>query len=404
MKFRKILGTIAASLSLFAMTGTASAALSEDINLYGASAQFNLWKNQAVNYMKSTGCLEPCASGQLDSKNYWATCVCDNVTRTFRSSSKASYDGVCALMGNFINVPPYGPAGNPNCAAGCDGSAFKRVMANPTGGSQCVTVTHAASDVPVECFVQQSGGLLLGPCGGVGTSRNFNTSPMFWTGDDPCAPLVVPFSFYANNTVEKGGVDIDNITRDNAELIFSGQVNNWSDIVDSNGVAYDSKDVVACLRHAGSGTHASLDAYLNSPLVISQKTTPAIRYFNDGSSDLMKCVNGGQCGTWAGVGAIGYADSDQALSSYPATNRLKLNNVTATRANIIGGAYNFYGLQQLYGTAARTAPLCEFLQCDPNITLIDPYVRQCQMEYERVDGCEAFPIKFKGDDCATLCQ
>jgi ABC-type phosphate transport system substrate-binding protein len=408
MNFKRILIAIVACLSLFSIVGISSAAITEDINLYGASAQFNLWKTYAVAYMKSQGCVEPCTSTLVDSKNYIASCQCGGVTRYFRSSSKASYDGVCALMGNFINVPPYGPGGNPNCSAGCGTpvDAHKRVMANTAGTAvdQCVTVTVAGSDVPVECFAQESHGALLGPCGGAGTNRNFKTSPEFWTGDEPCAPLAVPFSFFANITVTKGGVPITNIVRDNAELIFSGAVGNWDDMVDSDGVAYDSQDTIACLRHAGSGTHASLDAYLTSPLLITQKTTPAKRYFNDGSADMMKCVNGGLCGTWTGAGAIGYADSDQSLTSYTNTNRLSLNGVPVSRANIIGGNYNFYGLQQVYGTTARTAPLCQFLQCDPNVTLIEPWTRQCEMWYSRDNGCSAFPLSFKGDTCADLCQ
>jgi hypothetical protein len=263
-------------------------------------------------------------------------------------------------------------------------------------GTKCVSVTVGASDVPVECFAQESHGALKGPLGGVWTDRNFKTNPIGWTGAEPCKPLVVPFAFFVNNTVKKSNATITNIARDNAEILFSGQAYNWSDLVDVDGNAFDAGVVTACLRHAGSGTHASLDAYITSDLIVSQAVAADHKfYFNDGSSDEMKCVNGS--GAWTGAGAIGYADADQNLGSYANTRRIALNSVTPAAATIANGTYNFYGLQQLYGVEEGSA-LCDFAGNPDNI--INPlWVARCKMVFDRSNGCEAFPVVFVGATC-----
>lgn len=404
MKLRKILGTIVASLSLFAIAGTASAAITSDINVYGASAQFIMWRDNAAAYMTSQGCTAV-QSAQLgsgtpwkaDGKNAITRGTCGGVTRYFRTSAKASYDGILAIQGNTTN-----PFRVTECA-----SATQRKMIDPAtcdfgtgqcvGATTCVTVTVGASDVPVECFTQESHGNLQGPLGGTYTDRNFKTNPIKWTGAEPCKPLAVPFAYFVNNSVKKLGATISNITKDNAEMIFSSQIIDWSDMVDSDGTSYDALPIAVCLRHAGSGTHASIDSYLNSPLIILQDSASAYKYyFNDGSSDEMKCVNGS--GGWTGTGAIGYADADQVLgTTYPVTTRIALNGVTPSANTIAMGNYNFYGLQQLYGVAAAD-PLCTFAKNPANIT--NPlWVAKCKMNYERVNGCEAFPVQWTGIAC-----
>jgi ABC-type phosphate transport system substrate-binding protein len=261
---------------------------------------------------------------------------------------------------------------------------------------KCVTVTVGASDVPVECFAQESHGQKLGPLGGGWIDRNFKTAPVFWTGAAPCKPLVVPFAFFVNDTVTKGGNPITNITRDNAELIFSGQVYDWRDIADVDGALFDQEVIAVCLRHAGSGTHASIDAYLDSALINREEVAADHKFYhNNGSSDMMKCVNGS--GTWTGSGAIGYADADQSLSSYPNISILDLNGVAPSENTIKHGAYNFYGLQQLYGVSASD-PFCSFAGNPANIS--NPvWVARCKMNYSRADGCEAFGLQYVTPTC-----
>ena len=554
MNLKKKLLTSLAALSLLGIAGTASAAITADINVYGASAQFIMWRDNAKAYMESQGCTdvvsaEVYSGGKPDGKNAITKGTCGGTDYYFRTSAKASYDGILAMQGNTTH---------PNRVTEC-GSAFQRKMADETScnwttgqctGTKCVSVTVGASDVPVECFKQESHGDLKGPLGGGWQDRNFKQNPITWSGAEPCKPLVVPFAFFVNKTVQgigpvtsvdvtasgsgynsatvsfsggggsgaaatailagpvasaavtdggsgysgssptvtfsggggsgatatatvtgdvvtgititNGGsgytsaptitiadppdppggttatataaIDVDvvkainvtsggsgytspptvtitgdgsgatavayrtigNITRDNAELIFSGQVYDWSDIVDVNGDAYDAQAIQVCLRHAGSGTHASIDAYLNSDLIFTEDTTgPYNFYHNDGSSDMMKCVNGS--GAWTGTGAIGYADADQSLGSYPKTERIALNGVTPGEDTIKNGSYNFYGLQQLYGVAAADA-LCTFAGNPGNIT--NPlWVARCKMVYERSKACESFPLGWVGASC-----
>jgi hypothetical protein len=47
MKIKHILSSVVAGASLLTLVGSASAAITGDINIYGASAQFNFWKAQA---------------------------------------------------------------------------------------------------------------------------------------------------------------------------------------------------------------------------------------------------------------------------------------------------------------------------------------------------------------------
>lgn len=157
-------------------------------------------------------------------------------------------------------------------------------------------------------------------------------------------------------------IPLDNVSRLQAVMIFSGQAPNWKFF----GDWYPDLGTAACLRHAGSGTHASMDyAVMRStsndwgwPLLNTEAsrlnpttntTDPAV-YFNDGSSDEMTCIN-------ELPGAIGYADADQLEGSANFQNlfALKYNGVEPRRTKIRNGEYDFYSNQWLYGNPARTA-------------------------------------------------
>jgi hypothetical protein len=399
MNFKKMVITGLAALSFFSVAGMASAGMDSDVNIYGASAQYILWNTIADDYMVSLNCSNPAfaQAGKLESGVWKANgkyaitrATCDTTgggseTRYFRVASKASYAGVLAAQGNTTS--PYRPneCTDPHQVLMIDETACDFSSGHCTETYKCVTVTGGASDVPVECFKQSSHGQLKGPLGGGEITRNFLTDPMSWTGDTPCKPMVVPFAFFVHNDV-----GTTNITRDHAELIYSGQIYFWSDLADSSGTPFSATPVNVCLRHAGSGTHASLDAYLTSPLIVDEYVEAGGTnfYFNDGSSDMMKCVNGS--GSWSGAGAIGYADADQSLSSYANTVRTTLNGVTVSKNAIKYGNYNFYGLQQLYGVA-ESDPLCTFAKGNVNH---DPWVSAAAMKYKRVQACEAFPLQW----------
>jgi ABC-type phosphate transport system substrate-binding protein len=130
-------------------------------------------------------------------------------------------------------------------------------------------------------------------------------------------------------------------------MLFSGSVTNWNQFNSS----FPDEQIVICLRHAGSGTHATLDAAVmrgDWPLVTFEDPTGSfggpIVYFNDGSSDLMKCVE-------QNAYAVGYADADQSHgpgSSYANVKSLTYMGETASRENIKNGLYDFWSAQWLY--------------------------------------------------------
>jgi hypothetical protein len=426
----KMIKAILAGAAALAMVGAAQAATIE-INLTGASAQYLYWNDAADDFLKT---VKGCAPGivvqkQDSSKKHgvtYTTAACpDGNSYIIRYSAKASYDGICAVKGL---------SGDP-CETSCDGDATKRMMFDETkadgctsGCLKCVKVTLGASDVAGESFIQESHGQLYGPNGGGYVDKVF--TGLDASGLDYYNPLIVPFGFFAHNSVTvtkclgpdpteptasaqkaisswgnhcydpdedgksadcigyykcinkqcAGGVNagqscdevtdcpdvtvaqtncarvpLDNITRLMATQIFSGQVTSWKDF----GDWYADNPIVACLRHAGSGTHATMDLAVMRgngwgwELAKDEINQPAGNWaiwFNEGSSDLMKCVNQLQ-------GAIGYADSDQLAGTkaksgqnfpYENVHALKYNGVEPKRANIRNGHYDFWSVQWIY--------------------------------------------------------
>jgi hypothetical protein len=416
MNFKKLFLSTVAGVSMMALA--AGSALAADINIWGASAQFNFWKNNGEAYLASQGCtgIQHASKG---SKDYIIKATCGTDTVYMRSSSKASYDGCYALAGKsgnesgrvktcYVTGDPTSYFKRPFIEESSCTWGTKAVPGTCTIANNCETVTVGASDTACSCFKQKSQGAEFGPLGGTVITRNMNVSE---PAVNKCTPMIVPFAFFVNNTVKKGGVTIDSISYDNLQLIFSGNIFDWSEIFDADGVAYDSQTLVACMRHAGSGTQASLEAYLMASPVCSksnylwwqQSTGGPDIYFNDGSSDMMRCINGS--GAWAGTGAIGYADADQVVgtgSSYTSTSRIKLNGVPSTlnhanmKAAMVNGQYNFYGAQHLYGVAP-TDPLCTFLGNPNNYSA--PFAAACEMTYTRNNTCCAWGQTYKGNTC-----
>jgi ABC-type phosphate transport system substrate-binding protein len=266
----------------------------------------------------------------------------------------------------------------------------------PNTAVKCTTVTGGASDVMVPSFQQESHGMLLGPSSStanVYTNRNFKgTGAITAAGLTDCRTLVVPFGFFINNGVTKGGSQVTNLTTAQARLIFSGQIADWSDL------GFDAKPMYACWRHAGSGTAAALDFDVMRPaaLAIYEDTGNGYSfYFNDGSADEMACVNGNS-------GGVGYADADQSLSSYPNVHAVTYNNVAPSKANIMNGQYDFYTVQNLYTATpvpSDMATLCSFMKNPAN----NPntwYASACEMKYLRAD--DAFYNQINPD--LGICQ
>jgi hypothetical protein len=124
--------------------------------------------------------------------------------------------------------------------------------------------------------------------------------------------------------------------------------------------------------------------------------TGAHYYFNDGSSDLMRCVNGN--GTWTGTGAIGYADADQALGSFPNTVRLSLDGVTPLTANVDDYTWPFTTIQNLYANTTVSATpimqdLCTYASQPSRITAVNPnWSASCNMKHTKTSNFGGFVV------------
>jgi len=391
---KKILLTTLAMASLVAF---ASIATAWEINIYGASAQFAFWSNNGQAYLEARGCTSvQKATYSNNGVVFQANCPArppfgSGGVGYLRARSTASYDGCYAARGESRTG-----ALAPGRDTTCDPNYFARPFPdNCTFPGSCTTLTCmnvsiGASDVPCECFTQESHGYSYGPTNSGGwLDLKFNAIDM--TGISVCKPMVVTFAPFANVAVTKGGVSITNITRDNMELIFSGQVYDWSEIADVDGVPYDSKPMYVCLRHAGSGTHASLDAYLSSPVIINEVN--GMFEFVESTGPMMTCIN------QTNVAAIGYADADR---NPPANvRRLQLNGIGSTFAEIananVMGTWNFYGVQHLYGAAA--SDLCDYLNDPAKVPA--PFNAERELIYTRTGGnpadpCGAFPLGYRG--------
>jgi len=378
------LGVLVAALSAPAH------AASLDLNVYGASAQFTYWNAAAASFLTAAG--RGCTATTVttytnagDTTNNGKHEITQGTGCTFsfngttydtiniRYSSKASYDGIRAVS----NVDP---------ANSCPGQAGYRVLITGAGNNTltCQDVHLGASDVAGETFTQQSHGLLLGPLGGAQTDRVFNGIPT--TGLTSYQPVVVPFGFFANSNIKvykcNGGASdgnlctvgtetadcgapslcqqrtIDNVTREMIVNIYSGNAVFWTDLGASYSVTGDASNaIVACLRHAGSGTLATFEKVFftganGANLAITENTAGPYIYFNDGSSDEMKCINNNSNLTTPG--AIGFADADQSLSSYTSTVAVKYNGLLGRRNSIRNGAYDFFSNQWLYENPTKT--------------------------------------------------
>jgi len=370
---------VAASAAVLMMAGTAAAATRE-INLYGASAQYLFWNDAAGDFLRTKNCTVATDREAVQFDSSHGITVGTNCgayggdTVVISYTSKASFDGVMAA-----NSQVHPDAANTGCTA-----ANERKVAtynvdqpeyNPVGtlALDCRDITLGASDVAAESFIQISSGKLKGPnTGSTATaSRNFVANPVDGSGMITYNPLIVPFAPFLSKDVTlstcDGGTnagemcattgdcpgstcsakELDNVSREMLVQIFSGNAWYWSDF----GAGFPAEPITVCLRHAGSGTHATLDlAIMNSKwgagLAIAENAADPIIWFNDGSSDEMKCINGNYGTTYA----IGYADADQleGTSSYPNVYQPKYNGFAPTRVNIRNGLYDWWSAQWMY--------------------------------------------------------
>ncbi len=394
MNMKKIITSaiIGASLLLgLAGTGTAG---TYTINIQGASAQFLFWSASVPQMLSDIGCTN-IKQAAHDSKNSITQASCGSDTLYVAVQSTQSWDGVDSALG--IDTDPAGGASSAKCSGSTNNSlGGSRMMTDPTtcnwsstqaivfpftqteansyvlgscSGLVCSPITVGISDVKGESFLQSSNGHVNGPLGGSNVNRSFagiNTSTLtsFYN------PIVVPFAFYANASVTRcadgdewntssactsgaAPAPLSNMSRMMAVQIFSGQALYWTDL---GGEFAPNFPIQACFRHAGSGTHATLDwsvmnhsiwgAALQSVEVAGTAGTGGSpsAWFNDSSSSMVNCIEGS--GSWSGSGAVGYADADQSTSGL--MTRLTYNGEAATRVNIRNGRYDFWTNEWAY--------------------------------------------------------
>jgi hypothetical protein len=361
MNIIKKIGKMAlCSVALIGMTG-ASVAFAEtyEVNLYGASAQYILWSSAAEDFLKSdaVGCASISKYDDTAGKNYVGECTKDGNTYRVRVSAKTSTDGILAVTGHRdLSVDS---SSSNYCA---DGKERKMLDTAATHTMTCEDVTIGAADVEYTSLTQHTYGAKYGPkTGQTATERNYQfdapdvlSVATEISSFDHVQPFIVPFAFFVNKTVtDTNGNTIDNLSRLQVNALFSGKIKNWA------ALGLQNRDVRLCLRHAGSGTHATLDLGVfrgdaslaskenNSGSVYGYSAAKPIIWFNDGSSDLMKCLNGTYT-TETGAGAVGYADADQSTSSYSNVARLKFQGIAPSKLAILNAGYDFWSLQNLY--------------------------------------------------------
>jgi ABC-type phosphate transport system substrate-binding protein len=393
---KKVIKASILGLSVLAMASAAQAA-DYEINIMGASAQSGFWNTNARIFLADAtglGCTSTTVYGNKDNGATVGTnctpaaglgiSIATSDRVIMRYIAKASIWGPMAANGDDIVDDP--------CGAG----EFTMLdVDNCPGGvcaSKCVNVTYGASDVSGEAFTQSSVGYILGPMtdGDYDSENPTSTDDYYSEGENSYSgydasnlnyvrPVVVPFSFFVTEDVP-----VDNLSRLQAVLAFSGQATNWEDIgVDADGTSADTKMTI-CLRHAGSGTHATLDHAVmhgDASLVGVEDidgTGGSIKWFNEGSSDLMKCMTYAGQNVWPTptAYAIGYADSDKCSSTsamtkaeaialgstwsstcsavtfdgYTSSNvkRIKYQGLPGDRTSIKNCMYPFWAAQYLY--------------------------------------------------------
>lgn len=396
--------TALAAATVLGLSAAAYAAPAQ-LNVYGASAQGDFWVSEANPFLNSLGCK------QADRTTAVGTGSASNGKITFASGSKVTYGyakgysctdtavpvdastgfrdleirtgGIASLEGPLAVklLAPLEDEADDGCAAGERKLLIGTTATDSLANLACYKVHVGTSDLKVENINQ--------------AANDENGIPFFMpntstygSGLNADPALVVPFSFAVNtsvkarhcytNTVANGGTrisgfyctddshcgggtkvcnatseTIDNLSRLQATLLFSGKVSNWQDL----DKGFDSKNVVACIRVPGSGTHGAFektvmnagDTGWGNAIYTDEDPAgiPAIDYVKS-SDNMVDCVNGGTTNAGTAIGAVGYMDADKGLGSKTGLVKVNYQGAFPSRANIRKGVYDFYTVGQLY--------------------------------------------------------
>ncbi|MEA2084752.1 MAG: substrate-binding domain-containing protein [Thermodesulfobacteriota bacterium] len=399
--YSKVAGAAVVGVALLGFAGMASAL---DINIYGASAQYLFWNDAADNFLTDTvanggaGC-SAATQNEPDSKHgvTQGTNCPTHGTINIRYTAKASYDGLLACQDKNY----------PGATAQCPNNDRQRLFADVgTTTLTCRDVTVAASDVAAKSFDQRTSLRNFKTQKPIDLDANGDPHDVLLPANQPLVvpfafvvtndvtvkqcmgpDLLEPtpsahkaFSPFGNVCYENadcvgyykctdetcdGGVNIggtcttyaqcpdveeaaaecleaplNNMTRLMATNIFSGKATNWKDF----GDYFPNAPIYKCFRHAGSGTHATLDFAVmrgNGWGWDLQFWMPNATW-SDGTGDLMSCMDTHDY-------AVGYADADRLYGkNKEAMHVVQYEGVSPTRDRIRNGLYNFWSAQWMY--------------------------------------------------------
>jgi len=420
-----------------------------ELNIYGASAQYLFWNANAQNYAQTKlGCTATAPVNNGGKHGFVAGTNCTSTlvpvnTATNKRDIDIRYSGIASAEGPLAvkRLAPLDTSLLTSSAGACNQANGERAMYASATTTVCKPVHIGTADVAGETLNQRSSGQKLGPMGGGLFEPVLPITGINTAGLTPSNTVVVPFGFFVNSAVKAtkcsaglvgnyctansqcnstptatDGVcnttpaTIDSISRSEVNQIFGNQAYDWSDF----GAYFTAQPVVACLRHAGSGTHAAFDATVMKgagwgvDIAQAENTDNSlgpITWFNQGSTDLIKCVNGNSTATTTGslIGAIGYADADQSTGVANVSQNvkaIKYNGVWPTRTTIRNGSYDFYTAAWLYTNSVNGSTvnnlandLINFAKLPANIPAdkVNYWAAKAEMKFLR-GGDKQYPI------------
>lgn len=376
---RKLLYTsFMLSLSLFACFAVNAAEY--HINLYGSHSQAKYWKETLPEFLKSQGCADQdnlSAGNEMEVDNDThdrdaSISVCkgdvavpgfgtgagiNGDTVYFRYTSNSSIDGIYAVIADPGQDPDAcGPAQRLQAnAAGADLQGYPNT-GNSIPTLSCQDVQVGVSDVGADAHRLISRGNLYGHRGGAYVDID---AVLYHDNQDPETigyqvdrPIVVPYSFYANNDPVTP-VPFNNINRMIAMQVFNGQIRNWNLFDDD----FPSLPTILCLPHAGAGSSATFNAGImrGDTVFMTTEMDPdhflvqigagPVIWFNKGTTDVMRCIG-------ENPGAIGFAEADACIDGcgdkYGHVKRLSYGGVQANNASIRKGQYVYWSRHWMY--------------------------------------------------------
>ena len=376
--------------SAFPVCGTSNAVPSGQANYYRRFVDGTSYSGgQITNLSYCCQIVDVAASDVRGDSFLQSSQGCVSGDHTAASGSNAAYPGCSGT--NYVNRTFNG--------VDVSGMSEAHPLVVPFGiyANDCVTITKCVSPTPVtsapganpnpladlaistwgnQCYDPNSTGN-SNDCIGYYKCVNNKCAggPDSTAGGQTCgSPRDCPSATLAKTSCQR--MPIDNISRLQLSMIYSGVVTNWQDM----GVWWDgdcnlattSDPVYACMRHAGSGTQATFDFYLRNGYPgtgVQMQTAESFGapwyLFNDGTGDMMKCINGNTLDASASHGSnrggIGYADCDW-LAQTPFTevagsrfsaeqvHAVKLEGIECKAAKVRNCEYPLYTTERMYWT------------------------------------------------------